>query len=125
VTFRLELPATPAAGAAVRRELVRRLGDRATAEQLGTLRLLVTELVTNAVMHAAAPPILVDVRLDRGRVRVEVHDHGAGFEKHTPKPRGAEGGYGLYLVEQMTERWGVERRGDTRVWFEMPCGKAA
>ena len=51
-------------------------------------------------------------------VRIEVSDHGDGF---TPAPRvGAldePGGFGLYLVGQLADRWGVETDDGTTVWF--------
>jgi anti-sigma regulatory factor (Ser/Thr protein kinase) len=52
-------------------------------------------------------------------LRVEVHDRGPGFEMRKPKPRGSSGGYGLFLVERMSDRWGVQRNDTTYVWFEL------
>lgn len=93
---------------------------------LATLLLLVSEVVTNAVIHSKAPgpsEILLCARLnDDGAVRVEITDAGGGF---TPVPRDPDrpgGGYGLFLVEREAERWGVDREGGTRVWFELPTG---
>jgi anti-sigma regulatory factor (Ser/Thr protein kinase) len=90
---------------------------------LDDIRLLVSELVTNAVRHAdarSAGEVGLDVTIDRGRVRVEVADPGAGFE---PQPRDDEmnrpGGWGLYLVDRIADRWGVVRNHLNRVWFEI------
>jgi anti-sigma regulatory factor (Ser/Thr protein kinase) len=51
-------------------------------------------------------------------VRVEVVDHGNGF---SPAPRAGEldepGGFGLFLVGRLADRWGVETDSATRVWF--------
>lgn len=87
----------------------------------GALRLLVSELVTNSVRHVVGSeqPVKLAVRIAGGKVRVEVHDGGAGFEPGRPEPRGAAGGFGLFLVERMASRWGVETRDGTRVWFEL------
>ncbi len=92
-------------------------------ERMSTLTLLVSEIVSNAVLHADAPPsseILLCFRLlDDGAVRVEVTDQGNGF---TPVPRDPQqygGGYGLYLVEDQASRWGVDSQDGTRVWFEL------
>ncbi|MEA2402800.1 MAG: hypothetical protein QOK00_3203 [Thermoleophilaceae bacterium] len=90
--------------------------------------LLVTELVTNAVRHAAlgpARPVRVDVRRSERLVRVEVADHGPGFTP-TPsprRPRDEPGGWGLFLVERVSHRWGVDRKtSGTCVWFEIDFG---
>ena len=90
---------------------------------LDDIRLLVSELVTNAVRHSDAPgngEICVDVTIESRRLRVEVADAGAGFE---PQPRDDEmsrpGGWGLYLVDRIADRWGVIRNHLNRVWFEI------
>jgi anti-sigma regulatory factor (Ser/Thr protein kinase) len=85
--------------------------------------LLVTELVTNAVRHGGAAterPLQVEFRRQAGRIRVEVRDPGPGFERPA---KGAFGGSGLFLVDQVAERWGVRlARAGTCVWFELPAG---
>ncbi|WP_407564098.1 ATP-binding protein [Streptomyces sp. 184] len=74
--------------------------------------LVVSELVTNAVVHARASPgreILTRfIRLDNG-VRIEVHD--ASDERPVPRVPGDDGGFGLLLVDELTDRWGVAERG--------------
>jgi anti-sigma regulatory factor (Ser/Thr protein kinase) len=91
--------------------------------ELDTLTLLVSELVSNAVLHSDAPRasgISLCARvLDRGAVRVEVSDRGSGFSV-TPRDQTQPlGGFGLYLVDKQATRWGVERDCGTRVWFEL------
>lgn len=87
-----------------------------------TLRLLVSELVSNAVLHSSAPhdtPIVLTTSVTEDVIRVTVTDMGDGF---TPKPRNPEtvhGGYGLYILEKAACRWGVDGVGGTRVWFEL------
>jgi anti-sigma regulatory factor (Ser/Thr protein kinase) len=92
-------------------------------EETATLTLLVSEVVSNAVLHSDAPPatgILLCARLlDEGAVRVEVTDRGSGFTAIPRDPAQPQGGYGLYLVEKQANRWGVDREGGTRVWFEL------
>ena len=83
-----------------------------------TLRLLVSELVTNAVRHGGnGRPVELRVRWN-SEVRVEVSDRGHGF---TPAPRlgrvDEPGGFGLFLVGRLADRWGVETNGGTTVWF--------
>jgi anti-sigma regulatory factor (Ser/Thr protein kinase) len=87
----------------------------------GALRLLVSELVTNSVRHVTGSPQPVELAVWIGAraIRVEVRDGGTGFEPGKPEPRGADGGFGLFLVERMASRWGVDTQDGTRVWFEL------
>jgi hypothetical protein len=87
------------------------------------LLLLATELVTNSVRHSpagAAGGVGVDVRLAPDRIRVEVRDPGSGFQ-HVPHQPGSlsEGGRGLFLVEAISDDWGVGAGEQTAVWFEL------
>jgi anti-sigma regulatory factor (Ser/Thr protein kinase) len=90
------------------------------------VRLLVSELVTNCVKHASVGPdesirLHVDVRDET--VRVEVMDSGPGFELREPIPdTQTDSGWGLFLVNQMADRWGVEKAQDNCVWFEIDHG---
>jgi len=88
-----------------------------------TLALLVSELVSNAVLHSDAPPrsgIALRARvLGERAVRVEVIDNGSGFAPEPRDPARAIGGFGLFLVNSQAARWGVDREGGTRVWFEL------
>jgi anti-sigma regulatory factor (Ser/Thr protein kinase) len=90
---------------------------------VATLVLLVSELVSNAVVHSDAPPAS-DIELracltGEGAVRVEVADQGTGFTVIPRDPAQLTGGYGLYLVDSQAARWGVDRQGGTCVWFEL------
>lgn len=90
---------------------------------LSTLALLVSELVSNAVLHSDAPPAseieLCARLLDGASVRVEVVDEGSGFTVRPRDPSRMDGGYGLFLVDRQATQWGVDRKGGTRVWFEL------
>jgi len=117
-TFELTLPPEPSSVAAAREQLCAAVGTDLPADEVETLRLLVSEVVTNAVRHGGNGHD-VEVNLHwNAEVRVEVSDHGDGF---TPHPRlGAldePGGFGLYLVGRLAERWGVETSEGTTVWF--------
>ncbi len=96
--------------------------DRAMGETTrATLTLLVSEVVTNAVIHPEVKrgDIRLRARIADEVIRVEVTDHGSGFE---PAPRDAtrsDRGYGLFLLEKRAMRWGVEQRAGTTVWFEL------
>lgn len=89
-----------------------------------TLVLLVSELVSNAVLHSSGPaaaPILLTAGMVKDAVQVTVTDAGEGFAPHPCRPGTARGGYGLYLVDKSARTWGVDRvTGGTRVWFELP-----
>jgi len=83
--------------------------------------LCVSELVTNAVLHANMGPedeLELDVEISDDTLRVAVTDLGSGFDPMTPSP-GDESGFGLYIVDRLSDRWGVERGDRTCVWFEM------
>ncbi len=98
------------------------LCEELTASQCGTLLLLVSELVTNAVLHSDAPaglPVVLEIELDRAQVRVDVIDGGSGFEPVPRDPGQPGGGYGLYLVDHAATRWGSDLAAGTRVWFEL------
>ena len=90
------------------------------------VRLLVSELVTNSVKHAKVTEeesILLDVKIEGEVVRVEVRDSGPGFERPVAAPPDdADEGWGLFLVEQLADEWGVDS-GRQAVWFQIDCGK--
>jgi len=118
----VELESGPDAAAEARAAIGALEGD-ADPDVLDDLRLLVSEMVTNSVRHAGAPPgapIGLAISLTGGVARVEVTDAGRGFE---PSPRKAPqleaGGWGLHLVDRLATRWGVERGRPARVWFEV------
>jgi anti-sigma regulatory factor (Ser/Thr protein kinase) len=88
----------------------------------GDVELLVSELVTNAYRHSGAgdQPIELHVSIEDGRVRAEVADGGAGFKAEPmPEEKRGVGGWGLYLVDSMADRWGVRAGPPSSVWFEI------
>ena len=94
-----------------------------TLERLEDLRLVLSELVTNAVVHGRGPTIDVRLTADGPVVRGEVVDEGDGFRTPPPRSLDAPGGRGLAIVGALTHRWGVER-GSTHVWFELDRAQA-
>lgn len=122
------LPATPEA-ASVARHALDDLGDAVPDARLRDLRLLVSEVVTNAVRHAnlaAGDAIELVVELNRRTLRVEVHDPGGGFVPSAPAPDPTRpSGWGLYLVAELADRWGVDSDETTLVWFEFDRSAAA
>ena len=89
------------------------------ARRSETARLLVTELVANAMIHAATPAELV-LDLSADRLRVEVADTASGRPVlRAPGPDDPTG-RGLMIVEAMADRWGVEDVPPGKVvWFEL------
>jgi anti-sigma regulatory factor (Ser/Thr protein kinase) len=116
----LRLDRGPGAAAKARRGLARLRGDL-DEPLMETLRLLVTELVTNSVKHTGAGSVELTVLVGASSVRTEVTDAGPGFDPaKTGTPSTDHRGWGLFLVERLAERWGVDRDGGgTRVWFEL------
>ena len=111
--------AAPAAREAVR------AGDGAVPAALREdILLLVTELMTNAVLHAGVGPdqtLRVELTSWPRRLRVEVTHTGNGFryERVDPSPDTA-GGWGLVMVDRIADRWGIDNGSDsTCVWFEL------
>jgi anti-sigma regulatory factor (Ser/Thr protein kinase) len=123
VSLDLELSSSVDAAAEARRALARVDGEL-PERRMRDVRLLVSELVTNAVRHAGigqGAPIRLVIDTRGGVLRVEVHDRGSGFEPRASEPDPARAsGWGLFLVEQLADRWGVEgARPGTRIWFEV------
>jgi anti-sigma regulatory factor (Ser/Thr protein kinase) len=87
------------------------------------LRLLVSELVTNCVLHGGATDegaITVRTAVGPTAVRTEVCHDGPVFvaPDHEPDLE-SPGGLGLFLVEQMSAAWGIDEGCQTCVWFEL------
>lgn len=117
------LPALPAAIKAARVCVARALRGRVTVSTLGDVELLTSELVTNSVRHAGIQPhepITLHLETRAGHVRLEISDQGPGFEPGRPEPSpGGENGWGLFMVDKISDRWGVLRKEPTSVWFEI------
>jgi anti-sigma regulatory factor (Ser/Thr protein kinase) len=117
---RTVLPPVPTSAGAARRFLRDRLNDWGYPLALAEVPcLLVSELVTNAIVHTGTPVELA-LRLAGRRLRSAVADGSS----RTPVPRqpgaNAETGRGLKLVEELAEEWGVESTGRGKtVWFEV------
>jgi anti-sigma regulatory factor (Ser/Thr protein kinase) len=128
VPLELTLAAGPEAAAVARRAL----GDlepELGADLLRDVRLMVSELVTNALRHAGPPDTGIVMRrsLHDERLRIEVGDRGPGFTPVDGRdPSGEEGGWGLLLVDALADRWGVARMGAmSSVWFEVDVAERA
>lgn len=119
----LELRPDPAAPRRARDAVTAFLtsGGDLDPERIADARLLVSELVTNSLLHADRGAIRVRVAARPGGVRVEVRDPGPGMVADPgsmPGPDG-RGGRGLPLVRILADRWGYVRGRPADVWFEM------
>ena len=120
--YEVDLARDPDSPAEARRALGE-ISDHLSPRRLEDARLLVSELVTNAIRHAGLghdEQIKLVVMTRAGMLRIEVCDPGHGFDLVEPLPDPARpSGWGLYLVRELSDRWGVERHPETRVWFEL------
>ena len=117
-----ELPASPASLPRARELAAQTAGKLMAEDQLQKLALVVTELVSNAVRHSQATGAVRLAMTPKPEfLCVQVTDEGHGLVP-APGAIGSEAGagYGLFLVEQLTRRWGMTREsGNTRVWLEI------
>jgi len=116
--LRLRLSGGSDAPSRARRALTGLNGSLAGLEH--RVPLLVSELITNSVEHAGAGPedsIELELTSSEKKIRVEVRDPGPWTEP--PTARSEPGGFGLLLVEQLADRWGVGRGPRKCVWFEI------
>jgi anti-sigma regulatory factor (Ser/Thr protein kinase) len=111
----------PEGVAAAREAVTEATRGKVDAETVEAVRLLVSELVTNGIVHGGGEnPLEIEVEMSESGLRVDVRDQGAGFAR---RPGTEEvdysGGWGLFLVEEISDRWGIVRNGKTCVWFEI------
>ncbi|MFE2426191.1 SpoIIE family protein phosphatase [Streptomyces sp. NPDC059373] len=112
-----DLPVDPAFVARAREMATERLHTWGLDDLAFTTELVVSELVTNAIRHATGP---IQLRLIRERTLIcEVSD-GASTAPHLRHPRTTdEGGRGLFLIAQFSQRWGTRYHPDGKIiWAE-------
>jgi anti-sigma regulatory factor (Ser/Thr protein kinase) len=102
------------------RRAVEAFGAALAPEVVPDVRLLVSELISNSVKYGREGQVQLILRSEGPEhVHVEVVDQGVGFVPAArDRPKTEPGGWGLHMVEALTERWGV-REGSTHVWFEI------
>jgi CheY-like chemotaxis protein len=114
----LRLPsglASPAAG----RRFVRHLLADAELSLVADVELLVSELISNAVIHTSSEPRLV-VRINPATVHVAVYDAAADLPTLRSPEAAGPGGRGLHIVAALATRWGTHAEGNGKVvWFEI------
>ena len=109
----------PEGPALARRIIADELSARVPARVLDDVQLMVSELVTNGIVHGATDddaPVMLDVCVN-GSIRCRVLDVGQGFAWRAE--REGPGGWGLQVVEELADRWGMQCSAErTEVWFE-------
>lgn len=121
----------PQSAGAARRWAVELLSPHASTEALETVELLVSEVVTNAILHSdsAGPAGLVTVRVGLGGnlIHIEVVDDGSATSVPAIRPTGDDSlsGRGLNWVDRLACAWGSDHDDDVggTVWFRLPYGE--
>jgi PAS domain S-box-containing protein len=116
------LPPEPASASAARRFANTVLQEWRETDVADVVALLVSELVTNAVLHAGSP-VKIAVRRRGGYVRIEVADESPVAPGIRDYEDDATTGRGLGMIEMLAESWGVDAGvdGGKIVWFEVPA----
>ena len=122
--LKMRLGSGPDAAAEARRAIARLRADL-DPPLMETLRLLVTELVTNSVRHTDCQALTLRIAVGKSAVLTEVADDGPTFDLELydgDDGRGSDPdtGWGLFLVQRLARDWGMkEDGGSKRVWFEL------
>lgn len=113
-----DLPADPVSARVARTLVADALGE-AGRSLLFDVELLVSEVVTNAVKHAASAP-RIEATLEGDTLRVAVYDDDPTLPAHREPDVTSPGGRGLHLLDRLATRWGAEQAGTGKVvWFEL------
>ncbi|MGW5654595.1 ATP-binding protein [Streptomyces humi] len=122
--FRFELAAHPGSPAQARRLARARLtGWSVCADTCDTALLVISELVTNAIVHTASSRVVCELHDHDGTVRIAVYDEGCSPDEPHPSPQRPEEehGRGLLLVDALCRAWGAQEHGPgLLVWAELP-----
>lgn len=124
IESRATFPGVPGSAGRARRFVAAALTDAGRPEAVEVAVLLVSELVSNAVLHAGTD-LEVVVRILPDRVAVEVHDQGGGRAVRRRYSKLSGTGRGLLLVDELARDWGtVVTSGGKFVWFELDLAGA-
>lgn len=122
--FRFELAAHPGSPAQARRLTQARLTGWSVCEDTcDTAALVVSELVTNAIVHTASSRVVCELHDGDDLVRIAVRDEGCAPGEPHPSPQRPEEehGRGLLLVEALCHSWGAQEHGPgLLVWADLP-----
>ena len=119
MTTQIQLPRSDQAPGLARRHIAAEHGDHLGESAAVNAAVVVSELVTNAVVHGRGR-ILLETGLVDGRLRIEVVDEGTGVAPAIrEQPDDGVGGWGLQIVDTLAAGWGAYE-GSTHVWAELP-----
>jgi anti-sigma regulatory factor (Ser/Thr protein kinase) len=121
----VELPGGTGAPQLARRTVLGRLDGHVNAVTASDASLIISELVTNCVLHAGVGSdqmLTVGLEMSPGRMRITVTNPGADHQPHLrPWDPASPGGFGLRLLEEMCDGWGLvsEALATTGVWCDL------
>lgn len=123
----LPIPASTDGPRIARHAVLARLDGCVTDQTAHDIALLVSELVTNSVVHAdlsAEHTVLVELAVADDRLTITVTDHGSDLvPRLVPRDPTTPHGLGLHLVDALSDSWGVRNGpGATQVWCELALG---
>ncbi|GKQ38190.1 ATPase [Streptomyces sp. A012304] len=122
--FRFELAAHPGSPAQARRLARARLTGWSVCEDTcDTAALVISELVTNAIVHTASGVVVCELIDGDDLVRIAVRDEGCAPGEPHPSPQRPEEehGRGLFLVDALCRSWGAQEHGPgLLVWADLP-----
>jgi anti-sigma regulatory factor (Ser/Thr protein kinase) len=123
---RLRLASHPTAPRQARDFLAATCALWAAERFLETGGLVLSELVSNAVMHAGTE-VEVELQLTGDRLRMSVHDDGPGLPRVVPAHQRTIGGHGLDIVSRIAESWGVapDPAGGKSVWCVLQAAEVS
>lgn len=121
------LPHDTTAAAKARYKVEEELTSILSPHRLADSRLMVTELVSNALLYAPPEPdgggIVLEIERDPGVVRIIIRDGGTHLDLDRPTfHTHSDGHYGLFVVDTLADHWGFSIDGDKGVWFEVEAG---
>jgi anti-sigma regulatory factor (Ser/Thr protein kinase) len=108
-TIRVSLPPTAASVATARRAVEALLGGDPRCELCSTLKLVVSELMTNAIAYGSrGEEIMFGLTLYLGHAHVSIHNSGPAIDMVKFRRRRRDGGRGLDIVGRLVEGWAIE-----------------
>jgi anti-sigma regulatory factor (Ser/Thr protein kinase) len=111
-----------AEGAGEARKAIDALGRETSHDVLSTLGLLVSELVVNGPEHAGQDPgdaVLLEIETSRTSIHAEVIQLGTGEAVRATKEQDRRSAWDLFLLQEMSSRWGILEGSSNGVWVEI------